>query len=446
MSVLSQYRAKLVSPETAVRVVRSGDRVDYNFCLAQPVALDAALAKRKNELTGVKVRGGMRMKPLRIIEADETGEHFRYGTWHVTAYERKLMDRGLIAHIPMVYRNKPLFYRKSLEVDVAMFCVSPMDGEGYFSCSLTNSATRAIVEKAKTVILEVNKNLPSIRNGYENKIHISEVTHVVEGANDDLPVISPVSSTDIDWQIASHILPRIPDGATVQLGIGALPNAIGSMIITSDLKNLGMHTEMLVDAYMLLFEAGKITNTHKGADKGVGMFTFCAGGAELYAWARDNAGRLATSPSNYTNNPALIARNPRMVTVNSCVEVDVLGQITSETSGRRQISGTGGQLDFLNGGYLSDGGQSFVCCTSTYTDKDGHAHSRIRLSLPQYSAVTDPRTEVHCVVTEWGIADLTGRSIWERAERLIHIARPDFRDDLFRGAAELGFWKRSNKK
>lgn len=446
MGVVSQYREKLVSPETAARVVKSGDWVDYNFCLSQPVVMDEALAARKSELENVKVRGGMRMLPLHIVEADETGKHFSYATWHAAGLERKLMDRGVVTHSPMVYRNKPLFYRKSLTVDVAMFSVSPMDDDGYFSFSFTNSASRAIADKAGAVIVEVNEKLPAIRNGYDNKIHISEITHVVESGNPDLPTIPPAPATEVDRLIASLIMPRIRDGSTVQLGIGALPNAIGSMIIESDLKNLGMHTEMLVDAYMLMFEAGKITNTHKGVDKSMGMFTFCAGSADLYDWARMNANRLATGPSSYTNDPSLIARNPNMVTVNSCVEVDVLGQVTSETSGRRQISGTGGQLDFINGGYLSEGGQSFVCCTSTYKDKEGRAHSRIRLSLPQYSVVTDPRAEMHCLATEWGIADLAGRSIWERAERIINVAHPDFRDELFRGAEELGFWKRSNRK
>ena len=446
MNVYAQYREKLVSPDVAVGIVQSGDWVDYDFCLAQPIALDAALAKRKDELHNVKVRGGMRMGPLRIIEADRTGEHFSYATWHTTGFERKLMDAGIITHTPMVYRNKPLFYRKSLDVDVAMFCVSPMDDDGYFSFSLTNSATRAIADKAGAVILEVNEKLPPVRNGYENKIHISEVTYVMEGDNPDLAVIPPVEVSAIDREIASYIMPRIKDGATIQLGIGALPNAIGTMIIESDLKNLGMHTEMLVDAYMLMFEAGKITNTHKKTDVGLGMFTFCAGSAELYTWVRDNAHRVASAPPDYTNNPAIIAQNPNIISVNSCVEVDILGQVTSETSGKRQISGSGGQLDFINGGYLSDGGQSFVCCTSTYKDKDGTARSRIRLSLPQYSVVTDPRTEMHCLVTEWGVADLAGRSIWERAERIINIAHPDFREELFRGADKLGFWKRSNKK
>ncbi len=445
MGIAAEYRAKLVSPALAARAVKAGDWVDYGFCLAQPVALDEALAARASELTNVKVRGGMRMQPLRIIEADPAGERFSYSSWHLTAFERKLSDAGRICHTPMVYRNMPLYYRKSLTVNVAMFRVSPMDGQGYFSFSLTNSAARAICETAGTVIVEVNEKLPPIAAGSEHRVHISEISYVVESANDDLPVIRPLPATDTDRAIARLVMGRIRDGATVQLGIGALPNAIGAMIVESDLKDLGMHTEMLVDAYMAMTEAGRITNTRKGTDKGKSVFTFCAGSTDLYAWARDNA-MLATHPSSYTNDPAIIARNPDMVTINSCVECDLFGQVTSESSGRRQISGTGGQLDFLNGGYLSPNGQSFICCASTYTDKAGRTHSRIRPALPEYAAVTNPRSEAHCLVTEWGIADLAGRSIWERAERIIAVAHPDFRESLFADAEKLGFWKRSNRK
>ena len=443
MHVHAAYRAKCVSAEEAVRVVASGDWVDYTFCLGQPVALDAALAARKDELRGVSIRGGMRMLPLRVLEADSTGEHFSYASWHLTAFERKLSDAGLITHIPMVYRNMPLYYRKSLAVNVAMTAVSPMDEEGYFSFSLSNSATKAILETADTVIVEVNENLPPIKHGIEHRIHINDVTHVVEGPNNALPTIAPVAPTPVDEAIAALLLRRIPNGATVQLGIGALPNAIGSMLALSDIKDLGLHAEMLVDAYMALDKAGKITNRHKGTDKGKSMFTFCCGSQNLYDWARNND-TLATGPSNYTNDPAVLAQNPNMVTINSCVECDILGQVTSECAGNRQISGTGGQLDFLTGGYLAPGGQSFICCNSTYTDKAGVKHSRIRLALPEFAAITNPRTLAHCIVTEWGIADLAGRSIWERAERLIAIAHPDFRDELARGAEKLGFLRRSN--
>lgn len=445
MSVLTEYKQKLVSPKTAIAAVTSGDWVDYGFCLSQPVVLDEALAERMDELADVKIRGGMRMTPMRVLDADPEGRVFSYSSWHLTAFERALCDAGRCTHNPMVYRNKPLFYRKSLDVDVAMLSVPPMDGQGNFNFSLTNSASRAIADRARILILEVNENLPVIKHGYEHSVHISEAAYVVESGNPELPVLDPVPPTPEDGRIAALILDRIRNGSTIQLGIGSLPNAIGAMIVDSDLKNLGIHTEMLVDSSMLMTRAGKITNTHKGIDRGWSMFSFCAGSRDLYDWARDND-MLATGPVNYTNDPAVIAKNPDMVTVNSCVEVDILGQVTSETSGKRQISGSGGQLDFLTGGYLSPGGQSFICCQSTFTDKQGKVHSRIRLSLPEFSVVTDPRALMHCVVTEWGIADLAGRSIWERAERLINIAHPDFREELTLGAEKLGFWKRSNKK
>ena len=446
MNVLTEYKSKRVTAREAAQVVQSGDWVDYNFCHAQPVALDEALAERKDELHSVNIRGGMRMLPLKVSEADGgTGQHFSYASWHLTAFERTLCDKGLITHIPMVFRNMPIFYRKCLEVDVAMFCVSPMDNNGYFNLSLTNSATQAIVEKAETVIVEVNEKLPPVDSGNGNRIHISEVDYVVEGPHDDIPILPPIPTRPQDEKIAALIIERVRNGATLQLGIGGLPNTVGRLIVDSDLKDLGMHTEMLVDSYMIMAEAGKITNAHKGIDKGKGVFTFGAGSAELYAWARGNA-MLASHPVDYTNDPSIIAKNPNMVTINSCVECDLLGQVTSETSGRRQISGCGGQLDFVNGGFLSPGGHSFVCCSSTFTDKEGKPHSRIKLNLPEHAVVTNPRAEMHCLVTEWGVAELAGRSIWERAERIINVAHPDFREELFKGAEVLGFWKRSNRK
>ncbi|WP_461211030.1 acetyl-CoA hydrolase/transferase family protein [Desulfocurvus sp. DL9XJH121] len=445
MSIRSMYAGKLTSANRAVQAVKSGHWVDYGFCHAQPVALDEALAARRDELHSVAIRGGMRLAPLKVIEADRgAGSHFSYASWHLSALERRLCDQGLITHIPMVYRNMPRLYRGHLHVDVAMFRASPMDDDGYFNLSLTNSAARAVVERAGTVIVEVNENLPPVVRGSAHRVHISEVTHVVEGPDDELPEVLPARPTLLDEKIALQILERIRDGATIQLGVGALPNAVGGLIADSDLRNLGMHTEMLVDGYLAMARAGKLNNSRKAVDRGLGVFTFCAGSRELYDWVRDND-TLASHPVDYTNDPLVIGRHPHMVSINSCVECDVLGQVTAETSGSRQISGTGGQLDFVSGGFLSPGGQSFVCCPSAYKDGRGQVHSRIRLALPQSAVVTDPRSEVHCLVTEWGVAELAGRSVWERAERIIGIAHPDFRERLFQGAEALGFWKRSNK-
>jgi butyryl-CoA:acetate CoA-transferase len=445
MGLISEYRSKLVSAETAVRVVKSGDWVDYNFCLAQPVVCDKALALRKDELRNVKVRGGLLLNPIEIVKVDPVREHFCYNSWHLSGLERKLSDQGLCSYIPMVYRNMPLYYRKSLDVDVAIFSVTPMDKNGLFSFSLTNSACKAIAERAKVVILEINENLPVVAGGQDNFIHLRDVDFIVESNNPALPVIAPAEVSAVDKKIATLIMRELSDGATIQLGVGALPNAVGTMIAESDLKNLGIHTEMLVDAYMAMARAGKITNSQKNIDKGKGVFSFCAGSKDLYDWVCNNTG-VATCPVDYTNDPHIMAANDNFITINNCVEVDILGQVTSETSGSRQISGTGGQLDFLTGGYMSKGGKSFICFTSTFTDKKtGQIHSRVRTSLPESAVVTNPRTQAHCLVTEWGIADLAGRSAWERAERIINIAHPDFREELIKGAEKLGIWRKTNK-
>jgi butyryl-CoA:acetate CoA-transferase len=445
MSYWSEYRRKLVSAECAVRYVKSGDWVDYNFALAHPVILDQALAARKDELFDVKVRGGLSLRSLDIVTSDPSREHFCYNSWHLSGYERQLSDQGLCNYISMIYRNMPLFYRKSLEVDVAMFSVAPMDKNGFFSFSLTNSASKAIAEKAKTVILEINDKLPSVIGGQENMIHISDVDFIVEGNNSELPTINPSQVSDIDKKIAQLIMREITDGSTIQLGVGALPNAVGTMIAESDLKNLSMHTEMLVDAFMTMDKAGKITNKLKNIDRGKGVFSFCAGSRDLYDWVRDNAS-LASVPIDYANDPYIMSQNDNLITINNCIEVDLLGQVTSETSGSRQISGTGGQLDFLTGGYLSKGGKSFICFTSTFFDKrNGELQSRILTSLPEHSVVTNPRSQAHYLVTEWGMADLAGRSTWERAERIINIAHPDFRETLIKGAESMGIWRKRNK-
>lgn len=437
-------RSKFVTPEEAVRCVKSGDWVDYSFCLGHPVALDAALAARKDELTDVKVRGGIVLTPLRIIEDDPLREHFTWHSWHMSGYERKMSDAGRCCYIPLIYRHMPQLYRKSLDVDVAFITVSPMDSRGYFSFGLTNSATRVIVEKAHIVVLEVNENLPAIRSGEGHCVHISEVDFVVESGNPPLPTLGVAESGELDRRIAELVIGELCDGAVLQLGIGAVPNAIGNLIAESDLKHLGAHTEMLVDAYRVMIEAGKITNLRKTINRGQSVFTFAAGSQTLYDFIRDNAG-LAMYPVDYCNSPDVMMHHESMMTINSCVEVDLTGQVNSESSGHRQISGTGGQVDFSAGGYLSPKGKGFICCHSVFTDRQGNRHSRIVPALAEGSAVSTGRGFVHNIVTEWGIANIAGCSVWERAERIISIAHPDFRDDLIREAEQRKIWKRSNK-
>ncbi len=444
MNFASEYKAKLRSAEEAVAVVQSGQWVDYGMGLGQPVLLDAALARRKPELKDVKVRGALALAPRRIINADPEREAFTYSSWHFSGYERKLHDNDLCNYIPMIFRNKPRFYRNNLEVDVAMISVAPMDKHGYFSFSLTNSATRAILEKAKTIILEVNKNLPIARGGQEDCVHISEVDFIVEG-NSDLPELPASPPDEVDQKVAELIVEEIVDGATIQLGIGGMPNAVGSLVAESDVKDLGMHTEMLVDAYLTMHEKGKLTNKFKGVDKGKGTWTFCVGTKKLYDWV-DNNPALATYPVDYTNDPAVIASHDNFISVNNCVEVDLYGQVSAESAGTRHISGTGGQLDFVTGAYLARGGKSFICFRSTYTHKkDNRLSSRVVPTLPSGGIITDPRTQVHYLVTEWGKVNLAGCSTWERAERIISVAHPDFRGELIKQAEQLKIWRRSNR-
>ena len=445
MSLVSEYGRKLKTPDDAVKVVRSGDWVDYGMNSNLPELLDGALARRKDELRDVKVRGGVLPKPLQIVECDPQRNSFTYNSWHFSGPERRYHDRGLCNYIPMMYRNQATFYRKYLDVDVACIAVTPMDEYGYFNLSLTNSSTKTIIDKAKTVIVEVNEHLPWACGGYAEAIHISEVDVVVEGAHEPLAVLSPVAPTREDEEIAKLICEHVMDGSVIQLGIGAMPNLVGQMIASSDLKDLGMHTEMLCDSYLDMYKAGKLTNNLKSIDRGKGVWSFGLGSRELYDWVHRNPG-LASFPVEYTNSPEVMSQHDRLIAINSCVEIDLYGQVCSESAGTRHISGTGGQLDFVTGALMAKEGKSFVCMPSTYVDRNTkEVKSRVVPTLPPGGIVSDPRSQAMYLVTEWGIVNLAGRSTWERAELVISIAHPDFRDDLVRDAQAMNIWRQSNK-
>ena len=248
----------------------------------------------------------------------------------------------------------------------------------------------------------------------------------------------------VDLAIAGHIFPFLRDGATVQLGVGGMPNALGSLIAQSDLKDLGMHTELCSDGYLDMFKAGKLTNRRKSLYPGKGVLGIAIGSREMYDWLDDNPGYIGF-PLSYVNDPQVIAQNDNMISINGCLSADLYGQVGSESVGTRQISGTGGQLDFVTGAAMSRGGMGFLCMSSTYTDKKGERHSRI---LPRFDGdiVTTPRSQAPYLVTEYGIANLAGRSTWERAEALIAIAHPDFREELIRAAESQGIWRQSNRR
>lgn len=447
MDFAKEYQQKLVTAEEAVKCVKSGMWVDYSLCCGIPVALDEALAGRVDELEDVKIRAGITSTPRKVLEVDKEGDHFTYMDWHWTGLTRKYKKAGNknVFFTPLLYRNKPYHYRENINVDVAMMMVAPMDEKGYFSYSLSNSASRAIAENADIVILEVNKNLPNVYDAKDGNIHISEVDYIIE-CDSALPTLPPAGEpSEVDKAVAKLVLEELVDGSCIQLGIGSMPNTIGTMIAESDLKDLGIHTEMLVDAYLEMYKAGKITNKRKQIDNGRGVFGFALGSQELYDWTNENRG-LVSAPIDYCNDPYVMAQNDNMMSINNALEVDLLGQTASEAAGYNQISGTGGQLDFLTGAHMSKGGKGLICMSSTFTMKDGTKKSRIRPRLAEGSVVTDPRSQAYYLITEYGKVKLAGMSTWQMAEALISIAAPEFRDELIAEAETMGIWRKSNKR
>ena len=445
MDYQALYQQKLTTPEQAVKSVKSGDWVDYGWCTNHPVALDRALAARKDELRDVKVRGGVTMWMPEISKADDAGDHFTWNSWHCSGIDRKIIGKGMGFFAPMRYSELPRFYRENVSVDVAMIQVTPMDSHGNFSYALAASHLADMLDKAKVIIVEVNQNLPWVYGLTGCEINIADVDYVVEGDN---PAVAQLGGggepTDVDRAVAKLIVEKIPNGACLQLGIGGMPNTVGSMIAQSDLKDLGVHTEMYVDGFVDMALAGKLTGGRKALDKGRQVYAFAAGTQKLYDYVDRNPAVMA-APVDYTNDVRVLAQLDNFISINNAIDMDLFGQVNAESAGLKHISGTGGQLDFVMGAYLSKGGKSFICMSSTVTGKDGTVKSRIVPTLTPGSIATDPRSCVQYIVTENGMINLKGLSTWERAEAIISIAAPQFREQLIQDAQKMGIWRRSNK-
>ena len=444
MNYSNNYSRKLITAEEAVKVVKSGDRIFYSEFAMFPKMLDAALAKRIPELQDLELYSVFYTQMPKVIEADPKHEHLIAQDWHFGPISRRLADEDMCFYVPISYHQGPRIIHKYIENDVAMVAVSPMDEKGFFNLGPTNSVTPAYLDRSKTIILEVNNSAPHCLGGNSENIHINDVDFVVEGNNYPLIQLPTAKPKPFDCQIAGYIMNEIEDGACLQMGIGSMPNVVGANIADSDLKDLGIHTEMLVDSCVDLYESGRVTGNRKSIDKGKMVYSFALGTDKLYNFMNNNP-VCASYPVNYTNDPRMIALNDKVIAINSALEVDLLSQVSSESSGYRHISGTGGQLDFIMGAFQSHGGKGFICLSSTYEDKNGQLRSRIVPSLKVGSVVTVPRSMVQYVVTENGIVQLKGKSTWKRAEALISIAHPAFQDELIKQAQEMKIWARSNR-
>ncbi len=445
MSYSTEYSKKLTSADEAVKVVKSGDWVDFGWCTNTPDILDEALAKRADELENVNIRGGILLKPLAVFDIEDPGKHFTWNSWHMSGIERKYIAGGYSFYAPIRYSELPRYYRENVgSVDVAMFQVAPMDKHGYFNFGPSASHLYDMCQRAKVIIVEVNENMPRCLGGFQEGIHISQVDHIVEGRNPAIGELGAGSISDIDKKVAELIVEEIPDGACLQLGIGGMPNAVGSMIAESDLKDLGVHTEMYVDAFVDITKAGKITGRQKNIDYGRQTYAFGAGTQKLYDFLDDNP-ECMSAPVGYTNDIRTISALDNFMSINNAVDVDLFGQVNAESAGIKHISGAGGQLDFVLGAYLSKGGKSFICCSSTFKTRSGEVKSRILPTLNPGSIVTDTRANTHYLVTEYGKVNLKGLSTWQIAESVISIAHPDFRDELIKEADKMHIWRRSNK-
>jgi butyryl-CoA:acetate CoA-transferase len=439
-----QYQEKLQSADEAVRMVKSGDVIFMGEFAQNIEVLDAALARRKDELSDIILETTTRTRPLKCVDADPKREVFTWDDWHFSGVGRKYSEAGLASYIPFTYHQGPGAVTKYNKVDVAFVQVTPMDDNGFFNFSTSCSLTPAYCQKARTVIVEVNTNSPRCLGGNSEGIHISEVNVVVEGPNNPLLELPAAAASEADKGIAAYVMELMEDGATIQLGIGGLPNVVGSLIAQSDLKDIGVHTEMLADSYVDMYEAGRVTGKRKNIDRGKMVYTFAMGSRKLYDFL-DNNPMCSSNPVNYTNDPDIICKNDKVIAINNALEVDLFSQVASESSGARQISGTGGQLDFIFGAFKSEGGKGLICISSTFKKKDGTTGSRIVPTFSPGTIVTCPRSITHYIVTEFGYAQMKGKSTWQRAEALINIAHPDFREELIKQAQELNIWRRSNK-
>ena len=370
------------------------------------------------------------------LEADPEGRHFQWFSWHFSAYDRRKHDAGISHYIPSNLSEIPDYYQRFVDpIDVAILKTCRIDADGVFNFSAVNMWHNAIIERARTVIVEVTDGLPYVL-GKSNGVHASKVDYIIEGEHRPAPELPNLPPSDVDRAVGRLIAEEIEDGSCLQVGIGAMPNAVCALLLESDVRDLGVHSEMLIDGFLDLYKADRISGAGKKLYPGKIVFSFALGSAELYATLDKNAD-FHCIPVQDTNPPNIIMQNDRVVSINNTTQIDLQGQAASESDGHRHISGTGGQLQFVRGAYASKGGKSFICLASTY-ERRGIRRSRIVLELTPGNIVTVPRTDIMYVATEYGLVNLKGKSVTDRARAMISIAHPDYREQLEREACEKG--------
>lgn len=425
------YESKLVSVEEAASKIKSGDRVWVASAASAPADIVNEVCKRYQELEDVEVYDSLAFHAFDYFKGEFKG-HINVKTWYMGGVTRKFKKQGNIEPAS-IHLSKLYEYIQKMAPTVVLCEVSEPDEEGYMCYGPSGVVT--CDEAAKTadrIIVQVNKNCPFIC-GERNKVHVSEVAYICENHH-PVPELPQAPSSEVDQAIASHILPHIPDGSTIQLGIGGTANAVGYGL--EEKKDLGVHSEMLTESMVHLAKIGVINNSKKNYKPGKMVISFGLGNKELYEFMDKNPS-IEIRPFNEVNDPDEIAKNDNVISINNALMVDLTGQVASEAIGYDQFSSTGGQLDFVRGSVMSKGGKSFICLPSTVKTKEGFK-SRIMITLPPGTAVTVPRADAQYIVTEYGIADVYCKTFAERAKALINIAHPDFKEELTKQAIEAG--------
>jgi acetyl-CoA hydrolase len=429
------YQTRVTSAEQAVEVIHSGNRIFLTGNVSVPKTLLAALVKRAASLENIEICQALTIGSAEYVNPDMEG-HIRVNTMFISADVRKAVQEGRADYTPVLLSEFPLLFKnRHLPIDVAMIHVSPPDEHGFCSLGVEVGLTKSPAESAKVIIAEVNEQMP--RTLGDSFIHVSKLTHILHV---DYPIpemaMSEEGESETIEKIAGFIAELIPDGATMQMGIGAIPDAVLKYLF--DKKDLGIHTELFSDGVIDLVDAGVLTNARKTLHAGKIVAGFILGTKRLYDWVDDNP-LIELHRSEYVNDPFVIAQNDRMVAVNSAIEVDLTGQVCADSIGPKLYSGVGGQLDFVYGASRSKGGVPIIALPSTNTMRDGTVISKIVPMLKQGAGVVTTRNHVRFIVTEYGVADLYGKTIRQRAQALIKIADPQFRDELTKTAAELHY-------